>query len=80
MTTIKFLETKKSQTNCWALHEHFGDILSTLEKEILIRARIFLRTRPSNWSFNVQGHRIAERGFEKVENDRVIFDVFQRKR
>ena len=59
---------------------YFGDILSTLEKEMMLLSRVFYRARPSNWSFNVQGHRFSEREFEEIRHDRVIFDVLERKR
>ena len=59
------------------MHQYFGDILSTFEKEILIYAKLFLRSRPSNWSFNVQGHRFAR--YEELPYDRYVFDIFKNK-
>ena len=76
--TQRYLKNKEIETNCWAFRDYFGDVLSTLEKELMVQAQIFIRTRPSNWSFNVQGHRNSE-GYQKVVNDRVIYDVFKNK-
>ena len=77
--TQQYLKNKEIETNCWAHRHYFGDILSTLEKQLMVQAKIFIRTRPSNWSFNVQGHRNSE-GYQKVANDRVIYEIFDRRR
>lgn len=74
--TQAFLREKLEEVNCTILVDMFGDILSTFEKEILLRSLGFYRTRPSNWSFNIQGHRWAEYGPKQLTHDRVIFDVF----
>ena len=71
---INFLEPFSN--NCQILKNYFGDILSTIEKEIMILSKLFLRSRPSSWSFNVQGHRNFKLGPELVKYDRVVFDVF----
>ena len=47
-----------------------------LEKEILVQSLAFYRARPSNWSFNIQGHRFAEWGPRNLTHDRVVYDVF----
>ena len=57
LDTDRFL--KGYAESCEVIREFYGDILSTLEKEIMSFSRIFFRTRPSNWSFNVQGSRMA---------------------
>lgn len=72
----KFLN--KFMNSCWVVKKYFGDILSTLEKELMILAEIFFRSRPSNWSFNEQGHRASQYEYDRIKNDRVIFDVFSR--
>lgn len=74
LDVLNFL--KFYQDECWILQNYLGDVLSTLEKEILIKSKIFFRARPSNWSFNVQGHRFANYNFSEIKQDRVIFDVF----
>ena len=74
--THKFLKNILHKQNCTLLIDMFGDILSTFEKEILLRSLAFYRTRPSNWSFNVQGHRWANYKADDLVHDRVIFDVF----
>ena len=63
--------------SCWVVDTYFGDVLSTLEKEIIVMSRIFYRARPSNWSFNVQGHRMARYEYDYVKYDRVLFDIFK---
>lgn len=80
-TTIdiqRFLETYRK--DCWVIDIYFGDILSTLEKEMMVLSKIFFRSRPSNWSFNQQGHRMPNYPYEEIQNDRVIFDVFDARR
>lgn len=62
---------------CETIDKIFGDILSTMEKEILIYSFCFYRMRPSNWSFNVQAHRWARK--EQIQGfkyDSVIYDIF----
>lgn len=49
----KFLESFRK--DCWVIDNYFGDVLSTLEKEMMVMANIFFRARPSNWSFKVWG-------------------------
>ena len=39
-------------------------------------AGVFYRTRPSNWSFNVQAHRWA-RNVTGLSNDAVVYDIFE---
>ena len=73
--TWSFLKEKSE--DCPILEQYFGEILSTFEKEILVRSRIFYRARPSNWSFNVQGHRFARYEYEYIRYDNVIFSVFE---
>ena len=73
--TNKFLR-KHIATDCPMIEEWYGDIVSTLEKEILSWSRIFFRTRPSNWSFNVQGRRMTRYPWESIQDDRPIFSVF----
>ena len=69
----KFLDFYRK---CQSIDDLFGDILSTLEKEILLRSLVFFRARPSNWSFNIQGHRFAKYLWEEIKYDRVVFDIF----
>ena len=69
--TFEFLNQYTDK--CQVIADYFGDILSTLEKEISSRAISFYRSRPSNWSFNVQARRFAED--VDLELDRVVFDV-----
>ena len=69
----------KYKNNCAPIKNFLGEILSTLEKEILIYSKIYLRARPSNWSFNVHGHRFSRYDYESIKNDAVIFDVFNKK-
>ena len=73
LDTFKFLKAKSE--SCEMIDQYFGDILSTFEKEILIHVKSFYRSRPSNWSFNVQAGRFAS-GID-LSHDRVIFDVFK---
>jgi len=74
----KFLKNvyEDQRHNCSIIKEYFGDILSTFEKEIMIRSSVFYRSRPSNWSFNVQGHRFAEYEHSELVDDEVILHVF----
>lgn len=65
--------------NCWVYREYFGDILSTVDKELMINSRIFLRSRPSNWSFNSQGRRYTYHKHKFMQHDRVVFDLFNRR-
>ena len=51
------MKDMEKELNCKLLADYLGDILSTFEKELMIRAFAFYRARPSNWSFNVQ-HRV----------------------
>ena len=74
---IQFLDDK-IRPHCWALDTYYGDVLSTIEKEMLLISKIFYRARPSNWSFNVQGHRNSEYSKKELRLDRVIFDIFAR--
>ena len=67
---------ERYKEKCELVKNLFGDIVSTFEKEVLVQALSFYRTRPSNWSFNVQGHRFARYTSEELKYDRVIFDVF----
>lgn len=81
LTTIdiqNFLQTYRK--DCWVVDIYFGDVLSTLEKEMMVLSKIFFRSRPSNWSFNEQGHRMAMYPYEEIQNDRVMFDVFDARR
>ena len=77
--TKKFLTYYlQKKHNCKTLQNYFGEILSTFEKELMVNSKSFYRTRPSNWSFNVQGQRFAfsdDVGSDLVY-DRVIYDVF----
>ena len=79
----KILTTKNSKdflwkyrTSCQVIKDFFGEVLSIFEKEIMLRSSIFYRSRPSNWSFNVQGMRWATKSYEQIENDRIVFDLF----
>ena len=71
--THKFLgEYRKT---CDTIGQLYGDILSTLEKEILVHSYCYYRMRPSNWSFNVQAHRWAK-NVTGLKYDSVIYDIF----
>lgn len=72
----EFLDSYRE--DCWVYEHYYGDILSTLEKEMMVISKIFYRSRPSNWSFNEQGHRFAEEPAEEIAEDRVVFDIFNR--
>ena len=78
--SIFYHSTRTIVIECAIIDKIFGDILSTLEKEIMVRSLVFFRVRPSNWSFNVQGQRFAIYGNENIMHDRVIFDIFTDKR
>jgi len=69
-----FLEAKRS--GCEVIDTWFGEVMSEFEKEILIYAKAYFRSRPSNWSFNVQGHRTAH--YETLEDDRYTYDLFKK--
>merc|ERR1712110_1320234 len=71
--TMDFLT--RHRQDCEAIDNWFGEVLSELEKELLIYAKAFFRARPSNWSFNVQGHRTAK--FDTLDHDRYIYDLFK---
>ena len=73
LDTERFLNSFKM---CKYIDQTFGDTISTLEKEILVQSLAFYRARPSNWSFNIQGHRYAELGPGNLTHDRVVYDVF----
>lgn len=62
--------------DCEIIDRLFGDILSTFDKEIGVQSLSFYRSRPSNWSFNIQGQRFSKYSNEDLEHDRVVFDVF----
>ena len=73
--THEFLS--KYRKKCETVDKIYGDILSTMEKEILIGSFCYYRMRPSNWSFNVQAHRWAKK--EEISGfkyDSVIYDIF----
>ena len=42
----------------------------------ILYSKAFFRARPSNWSFNVQGHRTAH--YQKLEDDRYMYDLFKK--
>ena len=65
------------RSNCQVIDDYYGDVLSTLEKEIVLKSAIFIRSRPSNWSLNVQGHRFAVYDYEVIAKDSVIFEIFK---
>ena len=50
--------------------------ISLVSIVLLVRSFAFYRARPSNWSFNVQGHRWAERKSKDLIYDRVVYDIF----
>lgn len=62
--------------NCEVVRDLFGEVLSTFEKEIMLRATVFYRSRPSNWSFNVQGMRWSSKKFGEIALDKTVFDLF----
>ena len=74
LDTLNFF--KKEAQNCKIFRNYFGDILSTLEKEIMVLSKSYYRARPSNWSFNVQGHRFSLYSAEDLRHDRCVLDVF----
>ena len=75
-STLDSTEFLKRYEACVAIRDLFGDFLSTLEKEILLYSSAFFRARPSNWSFNIQGRRFSQFDYERIKNDRVVFDLF----
>ena len=75
LDTEEFL--KKEAEDCEVIRRWFGDILSTLEKDILSWSRVFFRTRPSNWSFNLQGRRMARYKWEFIKEDRPIYALLK---
>ncbi|CAG5108482.1 Oidioi.mRNA.OKI2018_I69.chr1.g3817.t1.cds [Oikopleura dioica] len=53
-----------------------GDVMSSIEQEVCLRARVFLRARPSSWSSNVHIQRVADPETRKfVKDDRLLLDV-----
>jgi len=74
LDTDKYL--REHAEKCKIIDDFYGDVLSTLEKEILSWSRIFFRSRPSNWSFNIQGRRMSRYSWLKIKDDRTIFDIF----
>ena len=40
----------------------------------MVNSGAFIRSRPSNWSFNVMGHRMGAN--EDLPYDRTIYDIF----
>ena len=80
LTTENSINFLKNFMDCWVIEKYFGDVLSTFEKEVVLRSEIFYRARPSNWSFNTQGHRFAEFDYDKIKFDGVVYDVFERRR
>lgn len=71
--SFAFLEKKRK--SCMVIDQWFGEVLSEFEKEIMVLAKVYFRARPSNWSFNVQGHRFAK--YENLEHDRWMYDIFR---
>lgn len=71
----QFLTPLRKQ--CATLDRYYGEILSLVEKELMVISRHFYRCRPSNWSFNQLGYRAALMPYEKIRDDKVIFDVFR---
>ena len=74
-TTIDTHDFLSRYRDCETVDQLYGDILSTLEKEILVQSFAYYRTRPSNWSFNVQAHRWAKQ-VPGLKFDSVIYDIF----
>lgn len=72
LDTAKFLEDYR---NCEVVDSWYGEVLSQMEKELMIYSKMFLRARPSNWSFNVQSHRFVK--YDSLPYDRVMTDVFK---
>jgi len=70
--TFSFLEKKRE--NCKVIDQWFGEVLSELEKQIMVLSKVYFRARPSNWSFNVQGQRFAR--YDNLEQDRWMYDIF----
>ena len=70
---------------CQTMSRFFGEIVPQVEMEILRRSLAFYRSRPSNWSFNVQAQRFAdadlnENGTAKLPLDRAVVDCFVKPR
>jgi len=63
--------------NCETIKTYFGEIESIFDKEVMVNSGAFIRSRPSNWSFNVMGHRMAAN--EDLPYDRTIYDIFYKK-
>ena len=74
LDTEQFL--RENSQDCDVIQRFFGDVLSTLEKDILSWGKVFFRTRPSNWSFNLQGRRMARYEWELIKEDRPIYGLF----
>lgn len=65
---------EKLKPSCPILNQHFDEIFSTFEKELMIQSFGFYRARPSNWSFNVQGARYSK--YDRLIFDRTVYDIF----
>ena len=70
--------------DCDVLKRFYGEILPMVEMEILEKSFAFYRSRPSNWSFNIQAARFANAEINKdgsanLPFDRVILDIFVEK-
>lgn len=79
--STEFLQTLKNKSNCDILKRFYGDILPMVEMQILEKSFAFYRSRPSNWSFNVQAARFANAVLKKdgsveLPLDRVVLDIF----
>jgi len=75
ITTIDTANFLGGYRNCDVIDSWFGEVLSQMEKELMIYSETFLRARPSNWSFNVQAHRFASG--KSLKYDRVMTDIFK---
>lgn len=42
----------------------------------MVNSLAFYRSKPSNWSFGVQGLRFGRFNYDRIQYDRVIFDIF----
>ena len=70
-----------SEHYCEIAERFYGEILPMVEMTILEKAFAFYRSRPSNWSFNIQARRFAhadvdEDGRPELLHDRCILDMF----
>ena len=83
--TTRFVSDKfknqKSKYYCETFDTFFGEFIPIIEMEILKRSFGFYRSRPSNWSFNIQAQRFAnaevnEDGTAVLPLDRVVLDIF----